>query len=333
MHEINSEQSRQQKPPAILLMGPTASGKTALAQKLCDEYPCDIINVDSAQFYKGMNIGTAKPDEEELAAYPHRLLSFLDPTDHYSVAQFQKDVLIEIEDILAQNRIPLLVGGSMMYFKVLVEGMSHLPETDKALRKELEEKMQEKGLVHMHRWLKRLDPQTAERLHMNDTQRILRALEVCLSGEKTMSQLLEQGREVPEFPCRWVQIGLFPENRALLHERIEVRFKQMLEQGFVAEVEKLYKRPDIDKNLPALRAVGYKQVWEYLDGALAYENMQERGIIATRQFAKRQYTWLRSWKDIQFFDNSRTFALSNIEREKVEASFFDEVIGHLNQKL
>jgi len=279
-------------PPAIFLMGPTATGKTDLAIELCQKLPCDIISVDSVMVYRGMDIGSAKPDAETLAAAPHRLIDICDPAEPFSAAQFRQRAIEEINEITTRGRIPLLVGGTMLYFRALEQGLSALPSSAPAMRAQLEAELDEYGLAHLHARLAQVDPEAAARIHVNDPQRTLRALEVFeLTGE-TMSSFLQQDID-NDLPCRPVKIVLKPADRAVLHQRIAQRFQIMMEQGFVAEVEALYRRGDLHADLPAMRAVGYRQVWEHLDGQWDYDTMLEKGIIATRQLAKRQLTWLK----------------------------------------
>jgi tRNA dimethylallyltransferase len=279
-------------PPAIFLMGPTATGKTELAIELCKELPCDIISVDSVMVYRGMDIGSAKPDAATLAQAPHRLIDICDPVEPFSAAQFRQCALNEIKEIQAAGRIPLLVGGTMLYFRALEQGLSALPSSEPALRARLEAQLDEHGLAYLHGRLAEIDPEAAARIHVNDPQRTLRALEVFELSGQSMSSLLAQ--EINnDFPCRPIKVVLTPQNRAALHARIEQRFHEMLAQGFVTEVERLFRQETLHADLPAIRAVGYRQVWEYLDGQHDYDSMTEKGIIATRQFAKRQLTWLK----------------------------------------
>ncbi len=288
------------KPLIVCIMGPTASGKTDLAISLTEKYPMDIISVDSAMVYKGMDIGTAKPDAQTLAHAPHRLVDFLDPAEPYSAAQFCTDALREMRQIIEQGRIPLLVGGTMLYFKALLYGLSDMPSADAAMREKLVAETEVLGLPAMHARLAEVDPQSAARIHPNDPQRIQRALEVY---ELTGVSLTEwQAKPIEPLPYQSVQIALVPTDRIWLHDRIELRFKMMLEQGLVDEVKVLYQREDLDENKPSIRAVGYRQVWQYLAGQLGFDEVQERGIIATRQLAKRQLTWLRSMPDLNNFD-------------------------------
>lgn len=287
-------------PPAVCIMGPTASGKTDLAVRLVEEFPFEIISVDSALVYRDMNIGTAKPEPEVLAKAPHRLIDFLDPAEAYSAARFREDALREMADITRSGRIPLLVGGTMMYFRSLLEGLAELPSADDVLRAELMKEAEEKGWPAMHDQLKRIDPQAAARIHPNDPQRIQRAIEVYrLTG---MSLSVWQAQPTVPFPYHPVLIGLVPSDRAVLHERISKRFHKMLELGLIEEVTALYSRGDLHIDMPSMRAVGYRQVWQYLDGDLSYEEMVDKAIAATRQLAKRQLTWLRSMKSLREFD-------------------------------
>ncbi|WP_200019296.1 tRNA (adenosine(37)-N6)-dimethylallyltransferase MiaA [Cobetia sp. cqz5-12] len=290
------------KPPVVLLMGPTASGKTDLAIRWHEEQGAELVSVDSALIYRGMDIGTAKPSAAELARAPHRLIDFLDPLESYSAAEFRRDALAHIAEIQSRGKMPLLVGGTMMYFKRLLEGVAELPAADAELRAELEARIQSEGLDVLHAQLARLDPATAQRIRATDPQRLTRALEVCLISGRPMSELLAEQPEA-ELPFHPIAIALAPHDRAVLHERIETRFDQMLEQGFIAEVEALKARPELHAGLPSIRCVGYRQVWDFLDGHLSRDEMRERGIIATRQLAKRQLTWLRSWQGIHPVDS------------------------------
>lgn len=292
-------------------MGPTASGKTDLAVKLVQELPCDIISVDSAMVYRGMDIGTAKPDAETLAIAPHRLIDICDPSEAFSASQFRERALVEINDILSQNRIPLLVGGTMLYFKALEQGLSPLPSADPEVRARIEAEAEEEGWQVLHDRLAEIDPEAAARIHVNDPQRIQRALEVFeLTGEPLSVWFDRQIDN--DLPCRIVKVVVAPEDRAVLHRRIETRFLHMLKQGFVEEVEGLYKRGDLHADLPSMRAVGYRQVWNYLEGMYDYETMVEKGITATRQFAKRQFTWLRGEGENHHFEATDPKILSKV---------------------
>ena len=291
-------------PKIICLMGPTASGKTDLAIYLTEHFPVDIISVDSAMVYRGLNIGSAKPSVEELQKAPHRLIDVVDPLEIYSAARFRKDALKEIAKIIEAGRIPLLVGGTMLYFRALLQGLSELPESDEVIRKKLEQQAKEIGWEKMHQRLAEVDVEAAARIHPNDPQRISRALEVYEMTGTAMSQLQKEQKAEP-LPYQVLKLALIPSDRALLHQRIEKRFSQMLEQGFIDEVKTLRNRGDLHQDLPAIRAVGYRQVWDYLGGIIDYTEMQERGVIATRQLAKRQLTWLRSEKDLTIYDLSR----------------------------
>ena len=285
------------KPLAVAIMGPTASGKTAAALAIAQQLPVEIISVDSALVYRGMDIGTAKPSAEELASAPHHLIDIIDPLDAYSVAQFRDDAIRLVAEIQARGRLPLLVGGTMMYFKGLNDGLDDLPTADAAVRARLDEEAGRIGWPGMHAKLRDVDPITADRLAPNDAQRINRALEIFELSGKPMSALLAR-REKPELPFELVPFALEPLDRAVLHERIALRFDQMLgkrdDTGIVAEVAGLRARGDLHPNLPAMRCVGYRQAWEYLDGSIDRAQLRETGIVATRQLAKRQLTWLRS---------------------------------------
>ncbi|TCP95722.1 tRNA dimethylallyltransferase [Cricetibacter osteomyelitidis] len=290
------------KPTAIFLMGPTASGKTDLAIWLRQHLPVEIISVDSALIYKGMDIGTAKPSKAELALVPHRLIDIKDPAESYSAMEFRNDALREMADITAQGKIPLLVGGTMLYYKALLEGLSPLPQAKAEVRSEIEKKAALIGWPAMHEILIKIDPVSAQRINPNDSQRINRALEVFYISGKTLTKLTEQKGE--PLPYNILQFAIAPQDRAVLHERIALRFHKMIEQGFQQEVEKLYQRGDLNPNLPSIRCVGYRQMWEYLNGEVDFNEMIFKGIAATRQLAKRQITWLRGWKSpIQWLDS------------------------------
>ncbi|MEH6447985.1 MAG: tRNA (adenosine(37)-N6)-dimethylallyltransferase MiaA [Oleispira sp.] len=282
-------------------MGPTASGKTALAIELVENYNCEIISVDSALVYKDMNIGTAKPDAELQARAPHRLIDLIDPTEAYSAANFREDALREMADITAKGKVPLLVGGTMMYFKFLRDGAAQLPKADEAVRQRLLAQGEEFGWPHMHAKLAEVDPVAAERLKPMDSQRIQRALEVFEVSGKTLTQFWDEQEEQP-LPYDVISFAVMPKERKTLHNRIAQRYQIMMRQGFVDEVKALFARGDLHEELPSIRCVGYRQVWQYLQGEIDYDEMVERGIIATRQLAKRQITWLRSWPDLNWLD-------------------------------
>ena len=295
-------QHSEHKPLAIFLMGPTASGKTDLAIQLRQQLPVEVISVDSALIYRGMDIGTAKPSKAELALAPHRLIDICDPAESYSAANFRTDALREMQEISAQGKIPLLVGGTMLYYKALLEGLSPLPSADEKVRSEIEAKAALVGWGGLHQELSKIDPISAQRINPNDSQRINRALEVFYLTGKTLTELTAQKGEA--LPYNILQFAIVPEQREVLHLRIEQRFHKMIELGFQQEVEKLYRRPDLNENLPSIRCVGYRQMWEYLRGDYDHDEMVFRGICATRQLAKRQITWLRGWTSpIQWLDS------------------------------
>lgn len=330
-----SESLSDSLPPAICLMGPTASGKTDLAIALCKHLPVDIVSVDSALIYREMNIGTAKPTADELLQAPHRLIDILDPTESYSVARFYSEALREMREITAKGRIPLLVGGTMMYFRVLRDGIAAMPSADESVRQEINQIAQEKGWAHIHDLLKDIDPESAERIKPTDPQRLQRALEVYRVSGRTLTDhwrmqradvtaaairhdegsqeiknnSLRTGNKgeadytisddaIPPVPYRLISFAISPSERKQLHDRIAIRFRTMLDNGFQSEVEGLRARGDLNLQMPSMRCVGYRQMWEYLDGKYDYDFMVERGIIATRQLAKRQLTWLRSWEEL-----------------------------------
>lgn len=296
-------------------MGPTASGKTHLAIELTKNFPCDIISVDSAMVYRGMDIGTAKPTAAEQALASHRLIDICDPSESYSAGQFRQDALIEIEKILQQERIPLLVGGTMLYFHVLQRGLAELPPADEEIREKIATEAAAAGWENMHAKLVAIDPVAAARIHPNDPQRISRALEVYELTGKSLTETMQQKASQP-LPYQFTNIAIAPAERTIIHERVEKRFDNMLQRGFIEEVEKLYRRGDLHADLPSMRAVGYRQVWDYLAGILTYDEMRERGIIATRQLAKRQLTWLRSWENLQWFDSELDGLLEKLKKLK-----------------
>lgn len=284
-----------QQPLALFLMGPTASGKTDLAIALRQQLPVEVISVDSALIYKGMDIGTAKPTPAELALAPHRLIDILDPKESYSAMNFREDALKEMAEISASGRIPLLVGGTMLYYKALLEGLSPLPSADPTIRAEIEEKAAKIGWAGMHQELLAIDPVAGVRINPNDSQRINRALEVFYITGKTMTELTAEKGEA--LPYRLLQFAIAPQDRAILHERIALRFQKMMDLGFEEEVKRLFLREDLHIDLPSIRCVGYRQMWEYLQGDISLDEAIYKGICATRQLAKRQITWLRGWKD------------------------------------
>jgi len=290
-------QNMQAKPLAVAIMGPTASGKTAMALEIARRIPSEIISVDSALVYRGMDIGTAKPSAQELVAAPHHLINIIDPADAYSAAQFCKDALRLTAEIQARGKLPLLVGGTMMYFKALMEGLDELPAADPALRAQLDLDAARIGTPGLHARLAQLDPVTAARLQPNDSQRIQRALEIIALTGQPMSQLLAL-RAKTELPFALLPLALEPSERSVLHQRIETRFDAMLQGGpghnLLDEVATLRARGDLHPGLPSIRCVGYRQAWEYLDGQYDLPTLREKGIIATRQLAKRQLTWLRA---------------------------------------
>lgn len=308
------------RPTAIFLMGPTASGKTDLAIALRERLPVEIISVDSALIYRGMNIGTAKPTAEELAKAPHRLIDIKDPAESYSAATFRNDALREMQAITEQGKIPLLVGGTMLYYKALQEGLSPLPSSDPAIRADIEQKASQQGWATMHQELQKIDPVAATRINPNDSQRINRALEVFYISGKTLTELSTQ--KSPELPYNVQAFAIAPQDRTILHERIALRFNKMIEQGFQQEVEKLFQRGDLHLDLPSIRCVGYRQMWEFLQGDYDHAEMVFRGICATRQLAKRQITWLRGWQ------NPLTW-LDSLAGEKN----VDHVLQTLNEKV
>ena len=288
-------------PPAVLLMGPTASGKTALALEVARRIPVEIVSVDSAQVYRGMDVGTAKPSAAERAAVPHHLIDIIDPDQSYSAAQFRTDALRLMREISGRGRVPLLAGGTMLYFKALREGLSNLPQADAAVRAAIEAEAGQRGWPALHAELARIDAPTAARIKPGDAQRIQRALEVFRITGKPLSTL-QGARVAAAVPYRFVQIALVPAERALLHRRIELRFEVMLAAGLVEELAALRAKYALAPGLPAMRCVGYRQAWEHLEGAYDRATLRERGIYATRQLAKRQLTWLRAMPEPEVFD-------------------------------
>jgi tRNA dimethylallyltransferase len=282
-------------------MGPTASGKTALAIEMAMQHNCEIISVDSALIYRDMDIGSAKPSAQELAIAPHKLIDILDPSESYSAADFRRDALTAIEDIIGRGKTPLLVGGTMMYFKALLEGLSPLPSADEYIRQQILAQAHTDGWEALHQELCRIDPVAGDRIHPNDPQRLSRALEVYRISGKTMTELTQT--KSAALPYDVVQFAIAPSDRKLLHELIAKRFNIMLEQGFIEEVARLKARGDLHLELPSMRCVGYRQCWQYLDNEFDHATMVEKSTAATRQLAKRQLTWLRSWPDLLWLES------------------------------
>lgn len=288
-------------PPALFLMGPTASGKTALAIKLAHRFNAEIISVDSALVYRGMDIGVAKPTLAEREGIVHHLIDILDPSESYSTGQFKQDALTLMADISARGKLPLLVGGTMLYFNALMHGLADLPSADAEIRAQLDADLMQFGKDIMHERLTAIDPVSAARIHPNDPQRVQRALEVFAMTGKTLTDYFKAA-EMKTIPYRIIKLIIAPNDRKILHEIIARRFKRMLQQGLIDEVQKLYQRGDLHPNLPSMRAVGYRQVWEYLAGNDDFASMTDKAIFATRQLAKRQFTWLRRETDAHLFE-------------------------------
>ncbi len=289
------------RPPALLLMGPTASGKTAVALELARQFPVEIISVDSAQVYRHMDIGTAKPDLATRLRIPHHLIDIIEPNERYSAARFREDALAIMRDISTRDRIPLLVGGTMLYFKALREGLSDLPEADAEARMVIDAMASQAGWPALHRELQRIDPATALRLDPNDAQRIQRAMEIFYLTGRPMSELIAERGPV-ETPFHLVPLALVPGDRPQLHARIAARFEEMLELGLINEVRRLREEYVLKPDLPSMRCVGYRQVWQYLDGVTTLAGLREKAVAATRQLAKRQLTWLRATPEVESFD-------------------------------
>lgn len=294
MNNYSDTQHSKRLPQVITIMGPTASGKTALAIELAKAIDGEIISVDSALIYRGMDIGTAKPSAEEQAGIKHWLIDIVEPEKAYSVAEFCRDAVECIEDIQRRGKVPILTGGTMMYFNGLIKGLSSLPVADEKTRAQIQLFIEEHGLQAAHEQLSDVDPESGLRIHENDPQRIMRALEVYALTGKTMTAL--QAIKPEPLPYEFMQFSLMPNDRALLHERIALRFDLMLQNNFEEEVKKLRQNTALHIDLPAIRSVGYRQMWQYLDGECQFSEMREKGIIATRQLAKRQITWLRGWE-------------------------------------
>ncbi|ARO86704.1 tRNA (adenosine(37)-N6)-dimethylallyltransferase MiaA [Nitrosospira lacus] len=288
-------------PPAIVLMGPTASGKSSIALEIARNLPVEIVSVDSAQVYRYMDIGTAKPDTHTMAAVPHHLINLIEPHERYSAAQFVSDALAAMREITARGNIPLLAGGTMLYFRALLEGLSELPSADASLRRLIETKAEEFGWPALHNELLRLDPVSAARIQPTDSQRIQRALEVCHLTGKPMSEILKKPRHF-YLPYRVIRIALTPGDREILHQRIAQRFERMLEMGLIDEVRAIRDKFCLNDESPSMRCVGYRQAWMYLDNKISLGKMREMALAATRQLAKRQLTWLRPMEGIKEFD-------------------------------
>lgn len=298
-------------PLAIALMGPTASGKTALALALAERLPCEIVSVDSALVYRGMDIGTAKPTREERARVPHHLIDIRDPAESYSAADFRRDAVPLLADISARGKVPLLVGGTMLYFRVLRDGIADLPAAAPELRAQIDAQAAREGWPALHAELAKVDPAAAARIHPNHSQRIQRALEVFRATGVPLSRWHDAAAQQP-LSHRLLQFALAPADREILHGRIAARFTGMLEQGLIDEVEKLFRRGDLNSQMPSMRAVGYRQVWDYLAGVYGYAEMIEKGVAATRQLAKRQLTWLRAWPDLQWLGGETAQSVENL---------------------
>jgi tRNA dimethylallyltransferase len=297
-------------PPAIFIMGPTAAGKTDLALELAKRHPLEIISVDSALVYRGMDIGTAKPSAEILKQFPHHLVDILEPTETYSAGRFRDDALSLMADITSRGKVPLLVGGTMLYFNALQKGMSKLPSADPAVRAKLDVEAAEFGLAYLHQRLAEVDPVAAARIHVNDPQRLQRALEVYEITGKSLTELTAAQGET--LPYKVSKIIVAPFDRAVLHQRIAKRYREMVDNGFLTEVQKLYQRGDCHPGLPSIRAVGYRQAWAYLSGELDMETFVDKAIVATRQMAKRQITWLRSQDDGVWFDSGQSLPVEEV---------------------
>jgi tRNA dimethylallyltransferase len=313
----SGDRDDRSRPPAIFLMGPTASGKTDMAVGLRQAFPVDIISVDSALVYRGMDVGTAKPGARTLALAPHALIDIRDPSERYSAAEFREDALAEMRGITARGRVPLLAGGTMLYFRALAEGLAPLPAADPEVRRRLKNEARANGWAALHERLARLDPATAERIHPNDPQRIQRALEVIELTGRRMSTLHEE-QEASGHGYRLLKIVACPRPRSVLHERIAERWDQMVETGFLDEVRTLRQRGDLDREMPSMRCVGYRQAWAFLEGEIGREELREKALAATRQLAKRQLTWLRQETDALWYDPTEESARNAVFRKVKE---------------
>lgn len=292
------------KAKLVFIMGPTAAGKSAVAMDLAKTFPAEIVSVDSSQVYRGMDIGTAKPSAAEQAQVRHHLIDIRDPAQPYSAAQFRDDAMVAVDEILGRQKTPLLVGGTLFYYRVLEQGLSELPEADGLVRQAINADAQQQGWPALHASLAKIDPETANRIQPQDGQRIQRALEIWKLTGEIPSKLNRRQRQV-EFPYEAIKLVIAPGDRAVLHQRIEARFRQMLDQGLVEEVRQLVSRPDLVPSLPSMRTVGYRQVLQYLSNEVGYTEMVDKGIFATRQLAKRQLTWLRGEAGLTRFDSSQ----------------------------
>ncbi len=301
-------------PPAIYLMGPTASGKTALSIQLAHQLDGEIISVDSAMIYRGMDIGTAKPSLGEREGVAHHLIDILDPSETYSTGQFKHQARQIMDEITRRGKLPILVGGTMLYFNALINGLAELPPADKVIRQQLDEDLLKYGKEFMHQRLAKIDPQAAARIHPNDPQRIQRALEVYEISGKPISEYFNTKEQTP-LPYDAIQLIIAPKERKKLHELIAKRFRNMIKVGLVDEVSRLYRRGDLNESMPAIRSVGYRQVWSYLKGEYDFDTMTEKGIIATRQLAKRQFTWLRRFDQAHTFNNEASDILTQIMKQ------------------
>lgn len=300
-------------PQVVLLMGPTASGKTALGIELAKALNGEIISVDSALVYRGMDIGTAKPDRRERDGVTHHLIDILEPTEVFSAGQFREKALSLIDDIASRGKMPILVGGTMLYFHVLLNGMATMPDADEKIRRDIDIQVQQQGWNVVHERLKEVDPIAAARIHPNDSQRIQRALEVYLVSGRSQTDWINEQAQV-SLPFKPIKLVIAPTDRTILHEKIALRFDQMLEHGFIDEVRALFDRGDLDASMPAVRAVGYRQAWSYLQGECDAVTFREKAIIATRQLAKRQFTWLRQQTEVRWLETGDAMVLEQALR-------------------